>query len=92
MIRRAAVSTVPNARYGRFITRKYRFDKERVMKVVINDDLCIACGECVDLCPKKILYIDESADKCRCRDEKKCDGLRGCEKVCPVEAIKIYDS
>ena len=61
------------------------------MKVVINDDLCIACGECVDLCPKKILYIDESKDKCRCRDESSCDGLRGCERVCPVEAIKIYD-
>ncbi len=61
------------------------------MKVVIDDDLCIACGECVELCPKKILYIDESVDKCRCKDESKCDGLRGCERVCPVEAIKIYD-
>jgi len=59
-------------------------------KVVIVDiALCIGCGACVELCPKKILYIDKENGKCKVRDESKCDRLRGCEKVCPVNAIKI---
>jgi NAD-dependent dihydropyrimidine dehydrogenase PreA subunit len=57
--------------------------------VIIDEGLCIGCGACVELCPKKILYIDESSGKCKVSDEAKCDRLRGCEKVCPVNAIKI---
>jgi len=57
--------------------------------VIIDEGLCIRYGACVELCPKKILYIDESSGKCKVSDETKCDRLRGCEKVCPVKAIKI---
>jgi NAD-dependent dihydropyrimidine dehydrogenase PreA subunit len=57
--------------------------------VLIKEELCIGCGACVALCPNKILYIDEKSGKCKVSDESKCDRLRGCEKVCPVDAIKI---
>jgi len=57
--------------------------------VIIDENLCISCGACVSLCPKKILYLDEKSGKCKVRDESKCDRLRGCVKICPVEAIKI---
>jgi len=57
--------------------------------VIIDEELCIGCGACVDLCPKNILYIDEKSGKCRVTDESKCDRLRGCVKVCPVNALKI---
>ncbi|MFA5336921.1 MAG: 4Fe-4S binding protein [Candidatus Omnitrophota bacterium] len=57
--------------------------------VIIDEELCIGCGACVSLCPKKILYIDEKSGKCKVTDELKCDHLRGCEKVCPVDALKI---
>lgn len=57
--------------------------------VLINEDLCIGCGKCVELCPKKILYIDPDTTKCKCSDETKCDKRAGCERVCPVKAIKI---
>jgi len=57
--------------------------------VIINEELCIGCGVCVSLCPKKILYIDEKSGKCKVSDETKCDRLRGCEKACPVDALKI---
>jgi NAD-dependent dihydropyrimidine dehydrogenase PreA subunit len=57
--------------------------------VIIDEELCIGCGACVSLCPNKILYIDEKSGKCKVSNESKCDRLRGCEKVCPVDAIKI---
>jgi len=57
--------------------------------VLINEDLCVGCGECVRICPKKILYIDEETGKCKVKDETKCDRLAGCERLCPVGALKI---
>ena len=57
--------------------------------LIIDESLCIGCAKCVELCPKKILYIDEKTGKCKVSDESKCDRLRGCEKVYSVDAIKI---
>jgi NAD-dependent dihydropyrimidine dehydrogenase PreA subunit len=56
--------------------------------VIIDEEKCIGCGACVDLCPAKILYLDDNG-KCKVTDEKKCDKLRGCERICPTDAIKI---
>ena len=57
--------------------------------VIIDEELCIGCGACVSLCPKKILYIDEKSGKCKVSDESKCDRLRGCVRVCPVNALRV---
>ena len=57
--------------------------------VIIDEELCIGCGACVSLCPKKILYIYEKSGKCKVSDESKCDRLRGCVRVCPVNALRI---
>jgi 2-oxoglutarate ferredoxin oxidoreductase subunit delta len=58
--------------------------------VVIDEVLCTGCAACVNLCPKKILYIDEKDNVCRVTDETQCDKLRGCERLCPERALKIY--
>lgn len=57
--------------------------------VIIHDDSCNGCSRCVDMCPKKILYIEEGVRKCRVTDENQCDRLGGCEGVCPNKAIRI---
>jgi NAD-dependent dihydropyrimidine dehydrogenase PreA subunit len=57
--------------------------------VLIDELLCIGCGACVKICPKKILFIDKEIDKCKVADEDKCGKSRCCEKICPVKAIKI---
>jgi len=57
--------------------------------VIIDEELCTGCEVCVDLCPKKILYINDKTGKCTVTDESKCDRLGGCERMCPSKAIKI---
>ncbi len=57
--------------------------------VIINEALCQGCGSCVDMCPQQILYIDPKTNTARVTDHARCDRRRGCEKVCPVRAIKI---
>ncbi|MFA5008067.1 MAG: 4Fe-4S dicluster domain-containing protein [Candidatus Omnitrophota bacterium] len=57
--------------------------------VTIDEKLCIGCAKCVKLCPAKILFIDIKSKKCKVKDDFRCDRRGGCEKVCPVKAIKI---
>jgi len=63
---------------------------EEIIKEVVKIDrqLCIGCGDCVDMCPQRILYLGFDGI-CRVANHQVCDRLRGCERVCPVEAIKI---
>ena len=63
--------------------------KREMKKIIeIDEKECIGCGSCVEICPNKILYLDEGM--CKVKDEKKCDKSKGCENVCPTGAIKIH--
>ncbi len=57
--------------------------------VTIDEELCVGCGACADMCPKKILFVDDATGKCKVKDELQCDRRAGCEAACPSEAIKI---
>lgn len=57
--------------------------------VVINRDLCTGCGSCVDMCPQRILSLDERDGTCVVSDEDRCDRLAGCQRICPTGAIRI---
>lgn len=50
-------------------------------------NLCINCGQCVDVCPKKIHYMEDGSHKVN-RDIT-CIGCRKCEKNCLQKAIEI---
>ncbi|MBN1621276.1 MAG: 4Fe-4S binding protein [Endomicrobiales bacterium] len=55
----------------------------------INKDLCIGCGKCMFMCPRRILFLNQNTNKCEVSEQSKCDKLRGCERVCPTKAIRI---
>ncbi len=58
-------------------------------RINIDEKLCTGCANCVRLCPQKILYISETKGVARVTDDLRCDSLKGCEKVCPTNAIRI---
>jgi len=54
------------------------------MAYQINKEICIACGECVDVCP--VGAIAESDDKYAI-DPEVCLDCGICASTCPQEAI-----
>ena len=60
--------------------------------VEIDQALCTGCGACVKMCPAKILYIDKATKTAKVTDDKACDRLAGCMRVCKAGAIKVNRS
>lgn len=62
------------------------------MRVVVDKDLCVACGLCADLCPEVFEMQDDKAaakvDEVPAGSEEAC---RDAAQQCPVEAIKIEE-
>ena len=56
---------------------------------LINLDLCVGCGSCVEVCPFEVLsIINEKAIAARISD---CTGFSACIAECPTEAITLVE-
>lgn len=60
-------------------------------KVVINEEDCIYCGDCVEECPYKVMFLDherETAVKCNLCSARVEKNLKpACVAACPGKAI-----
>ena len=55
------------------------------MSIRIEQDHCIGCGRCTDVCPGNLLFLKNK--KAAIRDQRDCWGCTACVKECPKDAI-----
>ena len=59
------------------------------MKIKVDQDMCIGCGMCLDICPE--IFKLNSDDKSECTVDEIPDNLKEKAKdacdICPVDAI-----
>jgi ferredoxin len=64
-----------------------------MVRVEVDQDLCIGCGTCVDLCPE-IFEWSEQEEKARAAGDEVPDGLKdACQEAtesCPTDAITAH--
>ncbi|AEF97159.1 4Fe-4S binding protein [Methanotorris igneus] len=62
--------------------------KASMKKIEVNEEKCIACNRCVEVCP--VNAIEPNTPFPVEIDEKKCIYCGKCVEVCPVNAINIF--
>jgi len=63
------------------------------VNVIIDEDTCIGCGNCAELCPA-VFYLNEEIGKAEVIDSEACEYAGCCEAAeenCPVDAITVEE-
>jgi len=58
-----------------------------MIKVFIDEDACVGCALCVDICPTDVFEFDEGKKLPLVKRENECFGCFSCSEICPAEAI-----
>ena len=56
--------------------------------VSINQELCIGCGICVDVCTRSVIELGE--DSARIKNPARCFLCGHCKSICPEDAITLH--
>ncbi len=57
--------------------------------IVVDEEKCKACGECVKICPGEIYKIEN--DRVIVGNSADCSGCQSCVSVCENQAINISE-
>lgn len=60
------------------------------MKIKVNQETCVGCEMCINVCPELFKLNDEYKSECISSDvpEELCDKAQEAVDVCPVKAIE----
>ncbi len=57
--------------------------------VIVDEEKCVGCSECVDICPVEVFELKD--EKSVPVNEEECMGCESCIEVCEEEAIIIEE-
>ena len=60
------------------------------MSIRIQDNKCIGCRRCIEVCPGNLIKWDAAESHAYMRRPKDCWGCTSCIKECPVNAIAFF--
>jgi len=63
------------------------FDEQGV--ATVDRDTCVGCGQCVEICPSKVLELDDGAARRTDGIFMGCIACGHCMMVCPTESISV---
>jgi len=63
-------------------------DKGATMKIIIDEDECIGCGICAEMCPEDVLEVDEEEEVCKVVRPDDCIECEACSVNCEYEAVQ----
>jgi len=58
-------------------------------KVTVDEEKCIGCGECVDVCPVEVYEMQDGKSVPVNADE--CLGCESCVEVCDQDSITVEE-
>ncbi len=80
-----------NTKFNEFKLKNKIKKKNMAKKVQVDQELCIGCGACVNLCPEVFELQDDGKSRVIIKNGcKKCD-YEIAINSCPVGAIKVED-
>jgi ferredoxin len=63
------------------------------MNVIVDEEKCIGCGRCEEICPA-VFHVDEAIGKSQVIDAEACEFVGCCEAAeenCPEDAISLEE-
>ncbi len=57
--------------------------------VTVNEEKCVGCGECVDICPVEVYEMQDG--KSEPVEQESCLGCESCVEVCEADAIQVEE-
>ncbi len=58
-----------------------------MIEIKIDEEACVGCTLCVDVCPTKVFEFDEAKAVPKVVKPKECFGCLSCSEICPATAI-----
>ncbi len=60
-----------------------------MLKIILDEDICIQCGRCVDACPIPCFDFDEAETRVMVINQDGCLVCRNCEEECPKNCVHV---